>query len=710
MKTKKLNSLLFTLFIYLMPLGQSLFAQEMCGAPETSLDPSAAALISETGRNSGNFELRLYFHVIKNNKCEGDLSRSVVEEGFDNLQETFRNTGISFYWDRCIDEICDDFFSENPVTDEIFNANRNWDGIDVYLFDNNQTNFYGKAAGIGNNAALSLCAYPKPGIHSTLTNVFAHEIGHVLNLHHTHRGCNFNEAGYELELPDSSNCEIAGDYICDTPADFNLFDKVNDDCSYKQNWWQAANCTGMPLGLEYYKPDRELIMSYTAIPCLKKFTLGQVEHMKGSIQLNPSLQAVVYNNNNTPFSFCSKATKCNTIYTEDASITSDFATQGDIVIKNGAHVTIQATISLSENSNIIVERGAKLTLDGAYLTTCPNTPFWQGIKIIGNNRKAQGYPSASFTDPQGACLNVINNSLIENALVAIDADPYFDIHSSRPDLYSGGLITIHNASIQNCKTGIKMGKYGLPKPLINVYEENSSIQNLTLLGSDVGIKLRLNKGLSIIESQFEINDYGTGIHCNSSTMTFENNSIEGGEYGIRFMALYPVFGENSIKNSDFVNNRTGLEWDSHGSGMHFEVANNNFVCEFAINPTGSAQYLVINNEFVNAHSAVYSKDTGDKNHQYVHSNRISNANYGLTADGQNNGEYLQNCFDNISNYNIGVSDNSSIFPEQGDYNIPAANCFDKTATTISTGFNTKFFNYYVSIFDSEESCYHPSQI
>jgi len=707
-KTKKLNSLLFALFIYLISLGQSLFAQEMCGAPETSVDPAMMALINETGRNGGNFELRLYFHVIKNNHCEGGISRSTIEEGFNNLEETFRNTDISFYWDRCIDEICDDFFSENPTTDEIFNVNRNTDGIDVYVYDNNETNYFGKAAGIGNNAALLLCGYPKTGLHAILTNIFAHEIGHVLNLHHTHRGCNVNEAGYELEHPNSSNCLTAGDYICDTPADFNLYDRVNDDCTFKQNWWQAEYCTGMPLSPLYYKPNKELIMSYTAVPCLKKFTLGQIEHMKGSIQLNPSLQAVVYNNSGTPFSFCSKATKCNTIYTEDAIITSDFATQGDIIIKNGAHVTIQATISLSENSNIIVERGAKLTLDGAYLTTCPNVPYWQGIKIIGHNRKAQGYPSASITDPQGACLTVINNSLIENAIIAIDADPYFDIYSSRPDHYSGGLITIQNASIQNCKTGIKMGKYGLPKPLLNVYNENSTIQNLTLLGCDTGIKLRLNKGLSIIESQFEINNYGTGIYCNSSTMTFDNNSIEGGDYGIRYLALYPVLGENSIINNDFVNIRTGLEWDSHGSGMHFEVANNNFVCEFAINPTGSSQYLIINNEFLNAHSAVYSKDTGKKHNQYVHSNRVSNTNYGLTADGQNDGVYLQNCFDNLTNYNLALTDYSSIFTEQGDPEIPAANCFDQQVTSIVTGQNSEIFNYYVYESEDTLSCYYPN--
>ncbi|MBK7009975.1 MAG: hypothetical protein IPH36_15740 [Saprospiraceae bacterium] len=132
------------------------------------------------------------------------------------------------------------------------------------------------------------------------------------------------------------------------------------------------------------------------------------------------------------------------------------------------------------------------------------------------------------------------------------------------------------------------------------------------------------------------------------------------------------------------------------------------MCEFAINPTGSSQYLVINNEFLNAHSAVYSKDTGKKYNQYVHSNRVSNTNYGLTADGQNNGEYLQNCFDNISNYNIGISEYSSIYPEQGDPEISAGNCFDQQVTSIVTGQNSEIFNYYVYESEDTLSCYFPN--
>ncbi|MBK7009977.1 MAG: hypothetical protein IPH36_15750 [Saprospiraceae bacterium] len=47
----------------------------------------------------------------------------------------------------------------------------------------------------------------------------------------------------------------------------------------------------------------------------------------------------------------------NTIYTENAKLPVILQPK-EHYHQNGAHVTIQATISLSENSNIIVERGA----------------------------------------------------------------------------------------------------------------------------------------------------------------------------------------------------------------------------------------------------------------------------------------------------------------------------------------------------------------
>lgn len=59
----------------------------------------------------------------------------------------------------------------------------------------------------------------------------AHEVGHCLGLFHPDEICN----GYErvirtYEQGCYPNCSTAGDLICDTPAERNLYGPANDDC------------------------------------------------------------------------------------------------------------------------------------------------------------------------------------------------------------------------------------------------------------------------------------------------------------------------------------------------------------------------------------------------------------------------------------------------------------------------------------------------
>ena len=80
-----------------------------------------------------------------------------------------------------------------------------------------------------------------------------HEVGHYFNLDHPHNGwdctawdpaehgnpvnittapCERPEGFVPVELADGSNCDIAGDYLCDTPPDYNFGYTDNDDCIY----------------------------------------------------------------------------------------------------------------------------------------------------------------------------------------------------------------------------------------------------------------------------------------------------------------------------------------------------------------------------------------------------------------------------------------------------------------------------------------------
>ena len=78
--------------------------------------------------------------------------------------------------------------------------------------------------------------------------VWLHEIGHFFGLHHTHA-----EAGEGKELVNGSNCSVAGDLICDTPATPNTWN-LGDNCIY-------SGTERDPNG-QLYQPDVKNVMAY----------------------------------------------------------------------------------------------------------------------------------------------------------------------------------------------------------------------------------------------------------------------------------------------------------------------------------------------------------------------------------------------------------------------------------------------------------------
>ena len=111
-----------------------------------------------------------------------------------------------------------------------------------------------------------------------LTSALPHEVGHYFNLFHTF------EIIFDLECPDGSNCNTAGDLICDTPAEPESgslnFDAT--DCHFTQT--SAVRC-----GISFSKNALEQInahnfMSYAPDNCREEFTNEQLTKIRTTLK------------------------------------------------------------------------------------------------------------------------------------------------------------------------------------------------------------------------------------------------------------------------------------------------------------------------------------------------------------------------------------------------------------------------------------------
>lgn len=128
----------------------------------------------------------------------------------------------------------------------------------------------------GNNIKLSRIGFEDNNI-----TTFTHEVGHYLGLYHTDE--TFQDNNGNVELVNGSNCENAGDFICDTPAspildDTNISERPGTSCTY-------IGTETDPNG-ETYSPDIFNFMSTWdgserfGLPCRRRFTEGQIAKVK----------------------------------------------------------------------------------------------------------------------------------------------------------------------------------------------------------------------------------------------------------------------------------------------------------------------------------------------------------------------------------------------------------------------------------------------
>ena len=181
------------------------------------------------------------FHRVGQNDGSGRIDIRNILNQLARLNRDFEDTGFRFYFDQFdFREINSNAMYEDPgsVSGQV-RARKASDALNIFVTD---------AAPTGNQLGGTTLGYYSGGDNDFVvmikqelldtSNTLSHELGHFFSLPHTHRGWDnedydenvhgnplnspLSPGGVLVEKADGSNCDIAGDLICDTPSDFNF--------------------------------------------------------------------------------------------------------------------------------------------------------------------------------------------------------------------------------------------------------------------------------------------------------------------------------------------------------------------------------------------------------------------------------------------------------------------------------------------------------
>ena len=205
-----------------------------------------------------NRSVEVTLFIIKDEKGDINMDLGDLTQALNGLNDAFKKINLSFnvslpnYIDNYHFDIIKKSENEKDLTAQHFVTNT----INVYLVLN-----------LFDDSDQEVCAYTyypaeKKDViflsKSCITeSSLIEQFGHFFNLYHTH------EQGFAKELVNKSNCSIAGDLCCDTPADPNLSGKVDSECQYS-SMDQDANH-------DYYTPSVYNYMSFSPDNCNKCF-------------------------------------------------------------------------------------------------------------------------------------------------------------------------------------------------------------------------------------------------------------------------------------------------------------------------------------------------------------------------------------------------------------------------------------------------------
>jgi hypothetical protein len=257
-------------------LGATTMFAQPCGSKVTDADAAFMRTYRAPMRSYGVGETRgirdfpIQAHIVTHNNGTGGVDIATIKTAINTLNNYYFNANVRFVLLDEVHYIKSNAWYDFDTNEEeaMCSANDVKGVINMYFcgtvamqgtelcgyayFPNSQSSLMKKDRVVMQNTCVDdACTLP-------------HEVGHFFSLYHTHGKTNF---GSTDELVNGSNCGIAGDEMCDTPADPMVFNKISNDCKYVGNDRDKNGQT--------FNPPTMNMMSYSNNNCLREFTPQQ---------------------------------------------------------------------------------------------------------------------------------------------------------------------------------------------------------------------------------------------------------------------------------------------------------------------------------------------------------------------------------------------------------------------------------------------------
>ena len=427
--------------------------------------------------------------------------------------------------------------------------------------------------------------------------------------------------------------------------------------------------------------------------------------------------------------------------TNDSTLLNGAMSLCDIIVKPGKTFTIKGLLTMGQNAKIVVERDAKLIVDGGKITGLPGF-MWKGIEVWGDSSKSQ----VSTIVYQGTA-KFINNAVVENAKTAVVT---VRNDGTSNYAYTGAIVQGTDATFRNCTYGVVFHKYENKNPLNNKAINNASMFTRCIfetdnnyIGNDTirnSASLSEVRGVSFYGCTFKntntsaFSTKATGLFSYNSSFSvkptcrpeiypcqiMQRNVFSGLRYGVRALGSATTKTFN-VENADFTLNKCGLY--SNAIDFAYIIQNTFYVTKqdtsITSAPAGGVYmdqcrfYTIEENSFSGVSSSIPSNtkyigltisNSGSDNNQ-VYKNTFNNLDIGILAQGKNrnpanNDGLCIRCNDfNSCKYDIAVTApaNSNftingVAKYQGSSTDPVGNLF----TVLSQNPTYQFWNMYTN--------------